>query len=148
MKIKRRVKRNAEAGFTLMEILAVITLIAFLMVMVVPNIAKNMTEGKKKITKTQIGAISNLVIQYYTDCGTYPSTEEGLKALIQKPSSAPEGWNGPYTSSATAKFTDGWNRELKYKCPGDHNVDSFDLYSLGADGADGGINANADIGNW
>ncbi|MCL6589763.1 MAG: type II secretion system major pseudopilin GspG [Firmicutes bacterium] len=148
MKIKSRVKRGAQAGFTLMEILAVITLIAFLMVLVVPNIVKVLSQGRIKNTQNQIHATENLLIQYYTDCGTYPTTEQGLQALNEKPSNAPEGWNGPYTQNSRTKFNDSWNRPLKYKCPGDHNPDSYDLYSLGADGVEGGSGPNADIGNW
>ena len=124
MKIRSRVKRCAQAGFTLMEILAVITLIAFLMVLVVPNIVKVLSQGRIK------------------------NTEQGLQALNEKPSNAPEGWNGPYTQNSRTKFNDSWNRPLKYKCPGDHNPDSYDLYSLGADGVEGGSGPNADIGNW
>jgi general secretion pathway protein G len=148
MKTKPRVRKNNEQGFTIVEILAVITLIAFLLVLVVPNVVKSLTTGRIKVTQNQIRATENLIVQYYTDCGTYPTTEQGLKALIEKPSTAPEGWNGPYAQNAKAKFEDGWSRPLKYVCPGNHNPDSYDLYSLGANGVEGGSGADADIGNW
>ncbi|HEX3047761.1 MAG TPA: type II secretion system major pseudopilin GspG [Bacillota bacterium] len=148
MKIKPRAKRNNEKGFTIVEILAVITLIGFLLVLVVPSVVRSLTQGRIKITQNQIAATENIIVQYYTDCGTYPTTEQGLKALVEKPSTAPEGWSGPYVQKAKTTFTDGWSRPLKYICPGNHNPDSYDLYSLGANGIEGGSGADADLGNW
>ncbi|HEX3044093.1 MAG TPA: type II secretion system protein GspG [Bacillota bacterium] len=106
-------------------------------------------DDRKKIPvgKAQIHAVENLIIQYYTDTGYYPSTSEGLKALMERPS-GPAGaqWNGPYAREP--KFTDGWGYLLHYKCPGTHNPDTYDLWSYGADGKEGGKEKNADIGNW
>lgn len=140
--------RHNEAGYTLIEILAVLALLAVLMLLVAPNIIDNLNKGKVAATKNQIAATDNILTNYFMDNGCYPSTEQGLKALLEKPSlpPVPETWAGPYTSAKS--FTDGWNKELHYVYPGVHNPEKYDLFSYGADNAEGGTKFNADIGNW
>lgn len=141
--------RQNEAGYTLIEIMAVLVLMAVLMVMVAPNIINNLTKGKVAATQTQISATDNVLTNYFMDNGCYPSTEQGLKALLEKPSlpPVPDAWAGPYLSKKALPM-DGWNHELHYVYPGVHNTDSYDLFSYGADNAEGGTNNNADLGNW
>lgn len=143
---QKQKKKHGQAGFTMIEIIAVLTLVAFLMVLVAPNVIKNLTTGKINYTKSQIRSTDNLMEGYYLDNGCYPTTDQGLKALVEKPNSppVPNNWNGPY-SSKKAIPQDGWGYELKYVCPGEKNPDSYDLYSLGADNAIGGEGPNADI---
>ncbi|HEX3044111.1 MAG TPA: type II secretion system protein GspG [Bacillota bacterium] len=124
-------------------ILAMIILMIFVMLpIILPN-----DISKIPIAKSQILATENLITQYHTDTGFYPSTSDGLKSLMERPSGPPGAqWNGPYTMKPT--FIDGWGYELHYQCPGTHNPDSFDLWSYGADGIEGGTGKTADIGNW
>lgn len=146
----RPIKRK-EAGYTLLEVLAVLTLIAFLMLMVAPNIINAITNGKIIATKNQLKATESILTSYFMDNGAYPSTEQGLRALIEKPSlpPVPDKWSGPYLNGNQKIVPkDAWDHELHYVFPGVHNTDSYDLYSYGQDNAEGGNGPNADLGNW
>lgn len=138
-----------EDGYTLIEILAVLTLLAFIITMVAPNIINSLQNGQVKAAKSQISSTENVLNSYYLDNSAYPTTEQGLKALIEKPNASPipENWNGPYLQKNKMP-ADPWGHELHYKSPGEHNLDTYDLFSYGKDNADGGTGANADIGNW
>ncbi|HBE81068.1 MAG TPA: type II secretion system protein GspG [Firmicutes bacterium] len=140
---------DREDGYTLIEILAVLTLLAFIITMVAPNIINSLQSGQIKAARSQIGSTENVLNSYYLDTSSYPTTEQGLKALIEKPTAPPtsDSWNGPYIQKNKIPV-DPWGHELHYKSPGDHNSESYDLYSLGKDNAEGGSGANADIGNW
>ncbi len=144
-----RMKNNNERGFTLIEILAVLVLIAVILTMVAPNVIKQLQKGQAQATVNQVNGLKSVLNAYYMDNGAYPSTEQGLKALIEKPGVAPvpENWNGPYLEDGKLP-KDSWNRDLKYECPGKNNPDKYDLYSLGADGQEGGTGQNADVANW
>src|SRR6516225_7569473 len=87
-----------ENGFTLLEILAVLTLLAFIVTMVAPNIINNLQKGQINAVKSQVSSTENVLNSYYLDNSGYPTTEQGLKALIEKPTipPIPENWNGPY----------------------------------------------------
>ena len=141
--------RKKEDGYTLIEILAVLTLLAFIITMVAPNIINSLQNGQVKAAKSQISSTENVLNSYYLDNSAYPTTEQGLKALIEKPSASPvpENWNGPYLQKNKIP-ADPWGHELHYKSPGEHNQDTYDLFSYGKDNAEGGTGANADIGNW
>jgi general secretion pathway protein G len=138
-----------EDGYTLIEILAVLTLLAFIITMVAPNIINSLQSGQIKAAKSQISATENVLNSYYLDNSTYPNTEQGLKALIEKPSASPvpDTWNGPYVQKKKIP-ADPWGHELHYVSPGVHNPDSYDLFSYGKDNTEGGTGGNADIGNW
>ncbi len=142
-------QNRKEAGYTMIEILAVLTLLAVLIMMVAPNIITNLTQGKIRATKTQIEAVNSVLTNYFMDNERYPTTEQGLKALIEQPSipPIPENWAGPYLQRSKIP-QDGWNHDLHYVCPGVHLTDKYDLFSYGQDNAEGGTGANADIGNW
>lgn len=120
-----------------------------LLLTIAPNIIHIPTTYERiRATRNQIMATSIVLGYYYSEAGRYPSTSQGLKALLEKPKGpGGEKWAGPYTSARTLP-TDGWNRELHYRCPGIHNLDKYDLWSYGADGKKGGEKNNADIGNW
>jgi general secretion pathway protein G len=141
-------EKQGERGFSLLEILAVLTLLAFILAMVAPNIIKGLTNGQISAAKSQVKALDSVLNTYFMDNSTYPSTEQGLKALVEKPGlpPVPENWNGPYLQGKAPK--DPWNNELHYLCPGVHNPQSYDVFSLGQDNAEGGTGAKADIGNW
>jgi general secretion pathway protein G len=133
-------------GFTLIEIMLVVIIIGVLVAMVVPNIAGRSDQARKTAAKTDIESnVSNALDLYQLDNGRYPSTEQGLNALITQPSAdpAPIKWNGPYLKKKKLP-KDPWGHEYVYASPGEHNKESYDLSSLGADGVEG----KDDITNW
>lgn len=142
------IQRN-EAGFTLLEILGVLTLLAAIITLVAPNVIKQTQKGQIKAAQAQVNSLKAVLNSYYLDNSAYPSTEQGLKALYEKPTvpPIPENWNGPYLEENKLP-KDPWGRELKYVCPGTHNPDKFDIFTLGSDNAEGGEGSNADFGNW
>jgi general secretion pathway protein G len=140
MKEKRR---NREKGFTLFEILVVVIIIGLLAALVGPRLFGKVSTAKQKATKAQIELFGTALDTYRLDVGRYPTTEEGLKALREKPSGA-EGWQGPYLPKEIP--TDPWNRAYVYKSPGEHG--DYDLISYGLDGAEGGEGENLDIVSW
>ncbi|MBN1869289.1 MAG: type II secretion system major pseudopilin GspG [Candidatus Omnitrophica bacterium] len=136
---------ETQYGFTLIELMIVVIIIAALSAMVVPRLSNRSEQAKITVAEADINSNIGLALKLYKlDNGRYPSTEQGLKALFSKPSSnpVPKNWNGPYLES---EALDPWKTEYLYKCPGAHNSTGYDLYSLGADGAEG---SDDDIKNW
>ncbi len=142
-------EKKSEQGFTLLEIVAVLTLMAALLTMVTPNIIKELKKGQVKAAKAQVQSLKTVLNSYYMDNSCYPSTEQGLKALVEKPSipPVPENWDGPYLEDKRIP-KDPWGVEIRYISPGSRNTDKYDLYSLGSDKKEGGEGNDADIGNW
>jgi len=131
-------------GFTLLELLVVLGIIAMLAGIVGPQVMKHMGESKTKAAKVQIEDLSAALDMYKLDLGSYPSTEQGLKALIESPDSA-KRWNGPYLRKSKMPL-DPWQQEYHYAAPGEHG--KFDLFTLGADGKEGGEGEDRDIVSW
>lgn len=144
----RKDSRRSESGFTILEILAVLLLLAALYAIVGTAVGQQIENGRRSATKVQIGIFKNLLKSYKIDNGTFPTSEQGLEALAKKPASQPEppNWNGPYADDDIPK--DPWGHAYVYRCPGTHNPDTYDVYSLGSDGKEGGEKDAADIGNW
>lgn len=139
--------RRAQLGFTLLEIMVVVVILGILSALVVPQVLENVDQAKKERVKSDIAAIEGALNLYKLDNYTYPSTEQGLDALVTRPSGQPEPKN--YKASGYLKLQlDPWQGTYQYVYPGEHNPDSFDIYSLGADGQIGGEGMAADIGNW
>ena len=136
--IKRR-----DRGFTLFEILVVITIIGLLAALVGPRLFGHVSSAKQKTAKAQIELFGTALDAYRLDVGTYPTTEEGLKALREKASGA-DGWKGPYLPKEIP--TDPWGNAYVYKSPGEHG--DYDLMSYGLDKAEGGEGENQDIVSW
>ena len=132
-----------ERGFTLFEILVVITILGLLAALVGPRLFGKVTGAKQKATKAQIELFGTALDTFRLDVGRYPTMEEGLKALREKPSGA-EGWQGPYLPKEIP--VDPWNRSYIYRCPGEHG--DYDLLSYGLDGTEGGEGENQDIVSW
>ncbi len=133
----RRRSRNAkrgdgEGGFTLVEMLVVITIIGLIMALVGPRVLNYLSEAKVKAAKIQIESFSAALDLYYLDNGAYPAADEGLTALVQRPSSAP-AWNGPYLRTASVP-EDPWGHPYVYKVPGDHAPYEIDSYGAGREG--------------
>ena len=136
-------KNNA---FTLIEIMLVVIIIGILAAMIVPNIAGRGEQARKSTAKADIEAnLAAALDLYELDNGKYPTTEQGLNALLTKPSTNPEtpSWNGPYLKKKKIPL-DPWGRAYVYTCPGNHNKDEYDLLSYGPDGVEG----KDDITNW
>ncbi len=129
--------RHGEAGFTLIEMLVVITIIGLIVGLVGPRVLGYLSESKIKTAKIQIESLSSALDLYYLDNGRYPSTNEGLEALVEKPPAA-SGWNGPYLKTASVP-ADPWGHSYVYKAPGDRAP--FDIESYGSGGPEGGESA-------
>ena len=135
---------NAMQGFTLIELLVVLAIIGLLAGLVGPQVMKHLGGAKSKTAKVQIEDLAGALDMYKMDVGRYPTTSEGLQALVEKPSSA-RSWNGPYLRKNTIP-QDPWIYDYHYVSPGEHG--NFDLYSLGADNTAGGEGEDQDINSW
>jgi general secretion pathway protein G len=141
---RRRSARHGERGFTLVEILVVITIIGLIMGLVGPRVLNYLTESKAKAAKIQIESFSSALDLYFLDNGRYPSSSEGLTALVQRPGSTMT-WNGPYLKGAVVP-NDPWGNAYQYRAPGQHGT--YDIMSYGADGQEGGSGTASDIVSW
>jgi general secretion pathway protein G len=141
---RRRSARHGERGFTLVEILVVITIIGLIMGLVGPRVLNYLTESKAKAAKIQIESFSSALDLYFLDNGRYPSSSEGLTALVQRPGSTMT-WNGPYLKGALVP-NDPWGNPYQYRAPGQHGT--YDIMSYGADGQEGGTGSASDIVSW
>jgi len=133
--------RDGEAGFTLIEMLVVITIIGLIVGLVGPRVLNYLSESKTKTAKIQIEGLSAALDLYYLDNGRYPPTNEGLTALVQRPASA-SGWNGPYLKTASVPL-DPWGHPYLYMTPGDHAP--YEIESYGSAGPEGGQGAKTMI---
>lgn len=131
-----------RGGFTLIELLIVLVIIGLLAGLVAPRVFKGEKKGRMTAAKAQIQLLEQGLDQFRLDVGRYPSSSEGLAALQTSPGA--EGWDGPYLKKGVP--VDPWNHPYVYVGPGNHG--DFDLYSYGADGAEGGEGENKDITNW
>ncbi len=137
---RRRRARRRQAGFTLVEILVVITIIGMIMALVGPRVLNYLSESKTKAAKIQIESFGSALDLYYLDLGRYPTTNEGLAALARSNNVA--GWNGPYLRGGVVP-NDPWGHSYVYRSPGEHAP--YDIVSLGSDGQEGGNGTAADI---
>ena len=138
--------RCRQRGFTLIEIMVVVVILGILAAMVAPKILSRPDQAKVTVARSDIETISQALELYRLDNGIYPSLDQGLGALVERPTIAPEprNWNPDGYLKKTP--VDPWGNDYVYLQPGTHG--RFDLYSLGADGREGGEGLNADIGNW
>lgn len=142
----RSVRR--DDGFTLIEVLAVIIIIGILAAAVAPTVFQRVGQARQIAAANQIAVFKTALENYRLDVGTYPSTDQGLAALVQRPTGFPEptGWNGPYLNGQVP--LDPWGRRYYYVYPGVRNRGGYDLYTLGSDGVEGGEGERADIVSW
>ncbi len=136
----KRIKNRQ--GFTLIELLVVMVILGLLAALVGPRLFGHVGAANQKAAKTQIEMLGQGLDAFRLDVGRYPSTSEGLNALIVNP--GVEGWNGPYLKKGLPN--DPWKRPYIYQSPGEHG--DYDLVSNGADGAPGGDGENKDINSW
>jgi general secretion pathway protein G len=141
--MKRDKSKAGGKGFTLIEIMIVIIIIGLIAALVAPRFFGKLSTAKQKAAKMQIEHFGTALDTFRLDVGRYPTSEEGLKALREKPSGA-ENWQGPYLPKEIP--SDPWGKAYVYKCPGESG--DYDLISYGLDGAPGGTEENEDIVNW
>ena len=135
-----------QSAFTLIEILVVVAILAILAAIVVPRVMDRPDEARKVAAKADVAAIVQALKLYRLDNGFYPSTDQGLAALVQKPASAPVPGNWKQGGYLERLPKDPWGGDYQYLSPGVKS--EIDVFSLGADRARGGEGSGADIGNW
>jgi general secretion pathway protein G len=139
---RRRLSRiRAQRGFTLVEMLVVITIIGLIMSLVGPRVLNYLGESKVKAAKIQIQSFTSALDLFYLDAGRYPTSSEGLIVLV-KPASGLAAWNGPYLKGGTVP-NDPWGKPYIYRAPGERSA--YEIISYGADGQEGGTGSAADI---
>lgn len=131
-------------GFTLVEILVVLAILALLVGLVGPRVMKQLGGAKSDTARLQIDDFGAALDLFYLDIGRYPNTQEGLEALVISPANTPK-WDGPYLKKKKIPM-DPWGTEYQYQSPGQHG--DYDLYSYGADNSPGGDGDNSDIVSW
>ena len=138
-----KLRLDKQTGFTLLELLVVIVIIGLLAGYVAPRYFAQVGKSEIKVAQAQIEGLGKALDQYRLDTGHYPSTEQGLAALMERPSSEAK-WDGPYLKKALPP--DPWGKPYMYRSPGEHG--EFDIYSYGKDGQAGGSGENVDIVSW
>lgn len=141
---ERSKRRRRQAGFTLVELLVVLVILGLIAAFAAPQVLKYLGGAKTDAATIQIERLSSVLDMYRLEVGTYPGQEVGLNALVERPPEA-QAWNGPYLKKANA-LLDPWGRPYVYRYPGEHG--EYDLYSLGADGEEGGEGENRDVTSW
>jgi general secretion pathway protein G len=140
---RKALRETPQSGFTLVEILVVITIIGLIMGLVGPRVLGYLGESKVKAAQIQIESFASSLDLFYLDAGRYPSTGEGLAALVQRPGGT-ASWNGPYLKNGQVP-NDPWGHPYIYRSPGERGA--YDIVSLGSDGQEGGTGTAADIRN-
>src|SRR5208337_913576 len=141
-------KKNRQAGFTLIELMVVIVILGVLAGLIIPRIMGRPDEARQAKARIQMEALESALKLYKLDNGSYPTTEQGLNALVEAPTvgNIPKNWRqGGYLEKSKVP-KDPWGNDFIYLSPGNHG--DFDLTCLGADGEPGGEGVNKDINNW
>ena len=141
-----RLNRSAQRGFTLIEVMVVVVILGILAAIVVPRVMSRPDEARVVRAQQDLRAVAAALDLYKLDNLTYPSTEQGLDALVLKPTGLPTGARYKEDGYIESVPKDPWGGDYQFLYPGQHNT--FDVYSNGADGIPGGEGFNADIGNW
>lgn len=139
-----RPRPSRSAAFTLVELLVVIAILGLVMSLVGPQVMKQLAGAKRDTAGLQIDDLGAALDLFYLDMGRYPTSDEGLAALVRAPNDS-TGWNGPYLKNPRVP-NDPWEQSFEYKVPGEHGA--YDLTSFGADGRAGGTGDDADIVSW
>ena len=141
MKIQYRYCRDRR-GFTLVELLVVMVIVGLLVALVGPKVFPKLGKGKQAAARAQVELLGQTLDHFRLDVGRYPTTQEGLAALVTNPGA--QNWEGPYLKKALPN--DPWGKPYQYQSPGSHG--EFDIYSYGRDGTPGGEGEDKDVVNW
>lgn len=139
-------KLTKQQGFTLLEVMVVLVIIGLLVAVVAPNVLDNQDKAMVQKAKADLSSLEQALEMYRLDNFRYPTTEQGLQALVTKPSLAPEPKNYRDDGYIRRLPTDPWGNAYQYRTPGKHG--RIDIFSFGADGREGGEELDADLGNW
>jgi general secretion pathway protein G len=140
----KKTQLKCRGGFTLIELMVVMIILGLLAALVAPKMFGRVGQAKQKAAAAQIELFGTALDSFRLDVGRYPTTSEGLEALIVRPSGV-ESWNGPYLKKQEIPL-DPWGHPYHYESPGSHG--DYDLYSYGRDGVEGGEGEDADIVSW
>ena len=143
--MKRHSLRKQSAGFTLLEIMVVVIIIGVLAATIIPQFMGTTHDAKVSAAKADVAQLENALERFNLHMDRYPTMDEGLKVLVEAPTGEDKKWRGPYIKLLRP---DPWGNPYQYRLPGIHHPTTFDIWSRGADGQDGGDGPNADIGNW
>ncbi|HLH55214.1 MAG TPA: type II secretion system major pseudopilin GspG [Verrucomicrobiae bacterium] len=138
-------RRAVVAGFTLIEIMVVVIILGVLAATIIPKFMSTTHDAKVSAAKAHVAELESALERFYVHMDRYPTSDEGLKLLVEPPTGDDKKWRGPYVKQLR---NDPWGNAYQYRCPGVRHTSGFDLWSRGADGADGGEGPGADIGNW
>ena len=147
MNISHRISRRRARGFTLIELMVVLAIIGVLAALIVPNVIGRADDARVTAARTDVGNLMQALKLYKLDNGRYPTTEQGLNALVTKPAAEPVPRNWKLGGYLDKLPQDPWGTPYQYSNPGTHN-NEIDVYSLGADGKLGGTGNDEEIGNW
>ena len=144
--MKIQLKKTGSSAFTLIEIMVVVIIVGILAATIIPQFMGTTQDAKVSAAKSQVAELESALERFYIHMDRYPTADEGLKILVDPPANDDgKKWRGPYIKQLR---NDPWGNPYQYSFPGTHHPSSFDIWSRGADGADGGEGPNADVGNW
>ena len=144
--MKTHIRKRTSAAFTLIEIMVVVIILGILAATIIPQFMGTTSDAKISAAKSQIAELESALERFYVHMDRYPTPEEGLKVLVDAPANDDsKKWRGPYVKQLR---NDPWGNPYQYIFPGTHHPTSFDLWSRGSDGAEGGEGEAADLGNW
>jgi general secretion pathway protein G len=138
-------KKSVIRAFTLIEIMVVVIILGVLAATILPKFMGTTHDAKVGAAKAHVAELESALERFYVNMDRYPTTDEGLKLLVDPPTGDEKKWRGPYVKQLRS---DPWGNPYQYRCPGTRHTTSFDLWSRGADNVDGGEGPGADIGNW
>ena len=143
--MRRHSLLKCSAGFTLLEIMVVVIIIGVLAATIIPQVMGTTHDAKGSAAKSDVAQLESALERFNIHMDRYPTMDEGLKVLVEAPTGEDKKWRGPYIKLLRP---DPWGNAYQYRVPGIHHTTTFDVWSRGADGQDGGEGPNADVGNW